>query len=119
MVRRETRQRRLDDMSFLMLTGIPINKTIRTTRRHGSSENPLPLLTGPFTRFFTDAERLDGTGGDGRADGLRHFVFAFAATAVAGLASGAGAGAGWGGGFGVGSVVAAAGAARGRGATCT
>ena len=118
MIRRETRQRRLDDMSFLMLTGIPINKTIRTTRRHGSSENPLPLLPGPFTGFFTDAERLDGTGGDGCADGLGHFVFAFAAAAVAGLASGGG-GAGWGGGFRVGSVMVAAGAAGGREAACT
>ena len=109
MVRRETRQRRLDDMSFLMLAGVLVNQTIRTARRHGSSENPLPLLTGPFTRFFTDAERLDCTGGDGRADGLGHFVFALAATAVAGTASAAG----WGGGFRVGSVVTA------TGATCT
>ena len=110
MVRRETRQRRLDDMSLLMLAGVLVHQPIRTTRRHGRSENPLPLLTGPFTRFFTDAERLDCPGGDGRADGLGHFVFALAAAAVAGTASVAG----WRGGLRVGSVVAAAG---GRGAT--
>lgn len=115
MVCRKTRQCRLDDMSFLMLAGIPINQAIRTTRRHGSSENPLPLLPGPLTRFFTDAESLDCTGGDGCADGLPHFVFAFAATALAGTASAAG----WGGGFRVGSVIAAAGAAGWGGATGT
>lgn len=102
-----------------MLPRILINQPIRTARRHSRGEDALPLLTGPLTGLFTDAERLDGTGGDGCADGLCHFVFAFAAAAVAGV--GTASAACWRGRFGVGSVVAAAGAgagAGGRGAAC-
>lgn len=79
MVRSKTRQRRLDDMSLLVLAGVLVNKSIRTTGRYRGSEDAFSLFTFPFTWFVADAERLDGTGCNGCTDGLLHFVLALAA----------------------------------------
>jgi len=82
MVCSKTRQRRLDDMSLLMLARVLVNKSIRATGRDCSSQDAFSLFAFPFTRFVADAEGLDSTGCNGRTDGLLHFLLAFAAGAL-------------------------------------
>ena len=79
MVRSKTRQCRLDDMSLLVLAGVFVNESIRTTGRYRGSEDAFSLFTFPFTWFVADAKCLNGTGCDGCTDGLLHFVLALAA----------------------------------------
>lgn len=75
----KTRQRRLDDMSLLVLAGVFVNESIRTTGRYRGSEDAFSLFTFPFTWFVADAERFNSTGCNGCTDSLLHFVLALAA----------------------------------------
>lgn len=82
MVRSKTRQRRLDDMSLLMLAGVLVDESIRATGRDSSSQDAFSLFAFPFTRFVADAERLDSTSRNSCTDGLLHFLLALATGAL-------------------------------------
>lgn len=69
-------------MSLLVLAGVFIDKSIRTTGRYCGSEDPFSFFSGPFAGFLADAEGLDCTGCNGRANSLGHFLLTLTASTL-------------------------------------
>jgi hypothetical protein len=64
-------------MTFAVLTGIFIDKSVSSTSSHSSSEDALSFRTGPFAGFFALFESLNCAGCQGGTSSLNNALLAF------------------------------------------